>query len=129
MEISRKALQALSVQDNRIHLEQFFVNEAPPSRGSLKTSAALQVELNGQIYRMETKPGELVLDAMLRNGLKPPSGCRGGSCGFCTCHLEKGKVQMLVNQALSEEDVKQGLILACQSEPVTPELQISFRPL
>lgn len=64
-------------------------------------------------------PKETLLQAALRQGIAFPHSCRVGGCAKCKCKLVEGKVKELTKTAyiLSDEDLDQGYILACQSVP------------
>lgn len=44
----------------------------------------------------------------------------------CACVLKDGKVRMLVNDALSQNDIDDGYILACQAVPETDDVNVTF---
>ncbi len=75
------------------------------------------VQINNQPVQAE--PGETVLQAALRGGIDFPYSCRVGGCGACKCKLTEGKVKELTETGylLTEEEIEQGYILACQSVP------------
>lgn len=62
-----------------------------------------------------------ILEAALDAGVPFPHGCGSGECGTCKCRLLEGEVKRDRNSpdALTEEEVEQGLILACRSRPLT----------
>lgn len=64
---------------------------------------------------------ETILSAALREGVRFPHSCRVGGCATCKCKLVSGKVKELTESAyiLSEEELAQGYILACQAVPKT----------
>lgn len=63
------------------------------------------------------KGGQRLLSAALDAGLNWPHDCRVGSCGTCRCLLKSGRIKPLTDfvYTLSPEDIRQGVILACQS--------------
>lgn len=67
-----------------------------------------------------------LLDLLLDRGLDAPYSCREGACSACACRLVSGEVKMLNNDVLDEEDLAEGIRLACQSLPVTDEVAISY---
>lgn len=76
------------------------------------------------------QPKETLLQAALRQGIDFPHSCRVGGCAACKCKLVNGKVKELTEASyiLSDADLDQGYILACQSVPttdVTIEVDIS----
>jgi len=66
-------------------------------------------------------PGETILQAGTRQGIRMPHNCRVGGCGECKCKLISGKVKELTESAyiLSADELDQGYILTCQSVPKT----------
>lgn len=64
-------------------------------------------------------PKETLLQAALRQGIDFPHSCRVGGCATCKCKLLSGKVKELTQTSyiLSDDDLDQGYILACQAVP------------
>jgi NAD(P)H-flavin reductase/ferredoxin len=64
---------------------------------------------------------ETILQAALRQGIDFPHSCRVGGCATCKCKLIEGKVKELTESTyiLSDDDLDQGYILACQSVPLS----------
>ena len=62
-----------------------------------------------------------ILEAALDAGVPFPHGCGTGECGTCKCRLLEGEVKRDRHSpdALSDEEIEQGLILACRSRPLT----------
>lgn len=75
--------------------------------------------INGE--PVTVNPKETLLQAALREGMNFPHSCRVGGCATCKCKLAEGKVKELTETSyiLSDEDLDQGYILACQSVPQT----------
>ncbi|WP_324191710.1 hypothetical protein [Nocardia elegans] len=42
------------------------------------------------------------------------------------CTLKSGRVRLAHNEILTEDDLADGYILACQAEPVTDEIAIEY---
>lgn len=66
---------------------------------------------------IDTNVGETVADAAYRQGINIPLDCRDGACGACKCFAEAGQYDLgeeYVEDALSEEEAKQGYVLTCQ---------------
>lgn len=78
---------------------------------------ATTATINGQAIRVEAK--ETLLSAALRAGIDFPHSCRVGGCAACKCKLLSGQVKELTETGylLSDEELDQGYILACQSVP------------
>ncbi|WP_237111690.1 2Fe-2S iron-sulfur cluster binding domain-containing protein [Nocardioides sp. WS12] len=66
------------------------------------------------------EPGETILLAGLRNGLRLPYECASGGCGACKVRLVEGRIQSRWPDAtgITERDRRRGdRILMCQSTP------------
>ena len=85
----------------------------------MKTGPAHTARINGQPISVES--GETLLAAALRAGIAFPNSCRVGGCATCKCRLTSGSVREATETAylLSDDEVAQRFILACQSSPTT----------
>lgn len=81
------------------------------------TSKTVTAKVNDQSITVE--PKETLLQAALRQGIDFPFSCRVGGCATCKCRLLDGQVKELTRSdyILSDEELDQGYILACQSVP------------
>ena len=70
--------------------------------------------------------GTSILDAVLATRPDAPYACKGGVCGTCRARLTDGEVSMSRNYALEPDELAAGLVLACQSRPVTPQVSLEF---
>ena len=86
----------------------------------------LEVTLDGQTRSLDWPADTRMLDVMIAAKLDPPFSCREGICGACACQLVGGKVDMANNEVLEDADLADGLILACQSVALTPEVSVSY---
>ncbi|MCC2618197.1 2Fe-2S iron-sulfur cluster binding domain-containing protein [Aestuariibacter halophilus] len=84
-----------------------------------KAKPPLTATINGAEVILSNK--ETLLDAALRAHIDVPFSCRVGGCGTCKCKLLRGSVKALTEfgYILSEAELDQGYILACQSVPRT----------
>ena len=82
--------------------------------------------LDGEEFEVPCAEGETLIGAMQRAGLNPPSSCLVGSCATCMCTLERGTVEMLRNDALDQQELNDGWVLACQSVPNSSQLRVCF---
>ncbi len=135
------ALRALGVANERIHAEHFAVSDAvslapggPDARAAVPTGTPartgvtqVSILMDGRrrTFEMPTR-AETILDAAARAGLDLPFSCKAGVCSTCRTKLLKGQVQMAQNYALEDWELEQGFILACQAQPQTSEIELSY---
>ncbi|HYH57268.1 MAG TPA: 2Fe-2S iron-sulfur cluster-binding protein [Anseongella sp.] len=55
-----------------------------------------------------------------------PYSCKGGACSTCTARCTGGKVEMAVNEVLTEADIEQGLVLTCVGYPAAEKVRIEI---
>lgn len=129
----REALTSLGVPRDRVKLERFqslganpFEQAAPAPPAPARAAASVEVTLDGE-RRTLAWPAEVkLLDLLLDNDIDAPYSCREGACSACACRLVAGEVKMLNNDVLEDEDISDGIILACQSVPVTDAVEVSY---
>jgi 3-ketosteroid 9alpha-monooxygenase subunit B len=60
-------------------------------------------------------------------GVKAPYSCREGVCSTCEFTLLEGEVQLHKNDVLDEDDLEDGIRLACQALPASEVVRARFR--
>lgn len=133
MDAAREALQSLKVPAAQIHVEVFKSLESDPF-AAVKISdtddgappATAVVELDGKTHTVSWPRNAKLLDVLLAEGLNAPFSCREGHCGACACTLRNGRVHMEVNDVLEQQDLDDGLILACQSRPESDSVEVTY---
>jgi 3-ketosteroid 9alpha-monooxygenase subunit B len=132
MQATTDALATLKVPDEQIHIEVFKSLESDPfaavkvEDSGDEPPATAVVELDGQTHTVSWPRGAKLLDVLLDAGLDAPFSCREGHCGACACSLSSGKVNMEVNDVLEQQDLDEGLILACQSRPESDSVEVTY---
>ena len=130
---AQELLADAGVDARHVHHEIFHVAEQETPRAEVVVeegappAAVVTVNLDGRTTRIEmpTKD-ETILNATLRSRPDAPYSCTGGVCGTCRARLVSGEVRMDRNYALEPEEVKAGLVLACQSHPVSDEVALDY---
>lgn len=89
-----------------------------------------QVNTNEEVRHIAVQAGNNLLKSALEAGFPWPHDCRVGSCRTCRCKLKSGKVKELSDFAyvLTQEELQEGMILACQSalrSDVTIEVELT----
>lgn len=130
---AQELLEEAGVDSHHVHHEIFHVaeQEAPRQEVVVEEGAApeavVTVNLDGRTTRIEMPSREeTILNATLRSRPDAPYSCTGGVCGTCRARLVSGEVRMDRNYALEPDEVAAGIVLACQSHPVTDEVSLDY---
>ncbi|WP_275285854.1 anthranilate 1,2-dioxygenase electron transfer component AntC [Halomonas elongata] len=83
---------------------------------------------DGTTRFVKVDDNELLMDAAQRHGVNLPVDCREGVCGTCRCRREAGEVDVeyIDEEALSEEEVAEGHVLACQTRLLSSHASFYF---
>jgi len=110
-----------------IHYELFKSNtiEKQSSVKAKKTSRVIAT-IDGEIFEFIVKKNESILEAGLAAGYEIPFSCQGGVCGVCKCTSGEGKTEMSNSIALSDDEIKSGIILSCQAKVLSPYIKVNF---
>lgn len=134
VEAAQQVLAELDVDPPHVHHEVFHVDEpgARPRRRVVieegaPPEAVVTVNLDGRttVIDMPSRE-ETILDATLRSRPDAPFSCTGGICGTCRARVVSGEVRMDRNYALEPDEVSRGIVLACQSHPVTDAVTLDY---
>lgn len=78
----------------------------------------LSVTMNFETFTISARTDESLLVAFERAGLKAPSRCRSGECGWCRCRLVSGEVYVPeVTERRRQYDKQTGYIHPCCAFP------------
>lgn len=117
MEAVTTALNGLGVPQRQIRTEAFgTVKRDPTAKRSVLRQVAGQVFFQASNASVPVPIGGTLLDAADESGILIDNACRSGTCGSCRVKLTSGAVHMSVDDALTDDDRKEGYILACQAE-------------
>ncbi len=108
-----KELAALNIPLRRIKKEPNCVG----TRDVAEKEYKLTVHIGFDTYEVPAKSTETLLVAMERAGLKVPSKCRAGGCGFCHSRLVSGEFSIAGADKRRLADLKFGYIHPCCSYP------------
>ena len=61
--------------------------------------------------------GQTILELSEELGIGIEFSCRVGTCGICKVKMTSGEVDQEVQDALDDDDKKNGILLACQAKP------------
>jgi 3-ketosteroid 9alpha-monooxygenase subunit B len=89
--------------------------------------ASVVGDLDGEEFALDGwAPDQVLLDFLLSKGVGAPYSCREGNCSACACIVLEGEVQMKHNEVLDEDDLADGIRLACQSLPVSDTVTVTY---
>lgn len=85
-----------------------------PARGRAEPlSASTRLVFNQSGKSFSCAEGDFILEVAQRNGLDLDSSCLSGRCGVCKLKKVSGLVRMDGQEALSDDEIKDGFVLAC----------------
>lgn len=123
-------LREVGMAPDRITTEEFMSLTGDPfSLPDVDPGAevgSVEVTLDGVVTTIEWPTNARLLDVMLAAGLEAPWSCREGKCSTCACYLTEGSVDLAHNEVLDAQDLREGLILACQATPTSSHAAISY---
>ncbi|MBS8226355.1 1,2-phenylacetyl-CoA epoxidase subunit PaaE [Vannielia litorea] len=130
-----ESLRQAGLTDDQIKFELFASSQPGRARQRVVSTQAaaagntceLRVTLDGttRTFRMP-KDGTAVLDAAIENNLDAPYSCKAGVCSTCRARVLEGEVEMGVNHALEDYEVRAGYVLSCQCIPLSDKVVLSY---
>ena len=131
VEGAQTLLASHGVDEAHVHHEVFHVPAdgmpMPAVPAEVAADAVVTVTLDGRTSKVEMNdPTESILAATLRVRPDAPYSCTGGVCGTCRARLVSGEVRMDRSYALEADEIAAGMVLACQSHPVTDKVTLTY---
>ncbi len=130
-----ESLRQAGLTDAQIKFELFASSQ--PGRAkkravSQQAAAAgntceVSVTLDGATRTFQMpKDGTAVLDAAIENNMDAPYSCKAGVCSTCRAKVLEGEVEMEINHALEDYEVRAGYVLSCQCIPLSDKVVLSY---
>jgi len=130
---AHKALLNAGLSTKQIHTELFGtviagkshrLADVEPSEAEMVT---VSITADGYTRNFEmAKNTTNMLEAGLEAGADLPWACKAGVCSTCKCKVVEGEVEMDVNHALEDYEVKDGYVLSCQSYPLSKKVVLNY---
>ncbi|WP_411037672.1 PDR/VanB family oxidoreductase [Shinella sp. BYT-45] len=92
---------------SQIHFELF-------SNGVVSGGNRLQVELRRSSLKLDVRPDQTILDAMIEAGCDPMFDCKRGECGACSVKVLEGEAEHR-DYCLSEDERADNMMCVCVS--------------
>ena len=129
------SLRAHGLRDDQIKFELFASGQPgrakakAVSKSSVAPGAGVDttVTLDGAT-RNFTMPreGQTILEAAIEAQMDAPYSCKAGVCSPCRCKVLEGEVEMAVNHALEDYEVRAGYVLSCQAVPLSDRVVVTY---
>ncbi len=129
----KEALTELGVDASKVHFELFTSGNVSSKKKEAEVvelpsfESKVQVILDDESFDFNLDSnGMTILDAAQKAGGDLPYACKGGVCCTCKAKVMEGTVRMVINYALTPEEVESGYILTCQAHPTSEKVVVSF---
>ena len=126
-------LEFFGVNKSKIRFELFTTPVLMTSSGKSETqsdftgTSQVSILLDSEVTKLSIPAkGSTILEVAEKAGLDVPFSCRGGVCCSCRAKIIKGTASMDNNFTLTDQDISNGYILACQAHPTSEELTLTF---
>ncbi len=126
MRMALFTLRVMGFADTQIRQEHFTVEYVPPpplltDNTPKKVTIHINRKQNDREeeqtatrhFQFEVAWPSTILQAALNQGIPLPYSCKGGRCSSCVAICLSGKVKMSINEVLTENDLREGLVLTC----------------
>jgi ferredoxin-NADP reductase len=127
MRMVRLTLLYMGLDNSQIRKENFVLDTVPVASGYITyPPQKIRIRFNNELHDLVVGENQTILQAALQNNIALPYSCRAGICSACTAKCVSGKVDMAVNDVLTDLDLSHGLVLTCTGHPVSDDVVIEF---
>ena len=129
------SLRDHGLRDEQIKFELFASGQPGRARAKAVSKVAVApgsgvqatVTLDGATRSFEMpRNGQSILEAAIEAKLDAPYSCKAGVCSTCRCKVLEGEVEMAVNHALEDYEVRAGYVLSCQAMPLSDRVVVTY---
>ncbi|EMR04568.1 ferredoxin--NADP reductase [Cesiribacter andamanensis] len=129
-----QTLQALNIPKTQIHKESFVPGKADKAVEQLSGADAagaaqaheVTVILDGEEYKFTVEPDKTILETALSLDIDLPYSCQSGLCTACRGKCISGKVRLVEDEGLSDQEKEEGYVLTCVGHPITDNVVIEI---
>ena len=123
--LSEDTIEAMSLVHCKVYKEYFQAEEDKEIAVELPVvPQEVLLYYYGQTNLLEVIPRQSILESALNDRIPMQYSCKSGTCGICKAKLINGEVHMQRNFALTNDELKGGYILLCQSHPLNNEVTV-----
>jgi ring-1,2-phenylacetyl-CoA epoxidase subunit PaaE len=120
------ALDEFKIDNKKIHRESFVVKIIDEHEEVEQIEREVTIFIKGKKNTVIIKPDESILQKALSLGLQIPNSCQIGECGTCRARLLSGKLKLVSQTALSEQELNDGYCLTCVGYPASDNVVILY---
>jgi len=115
------------VEKSNIHFELFTASATKEDITiELDGSSDITILVDDEEFSFAMDQKKTILEAALEKDIDAPYSCQGGVCSSCICKVTEGSAIMDNNIILTDEEIKEGLVLACKAYPSSAKLTVDF---
>jgi ferredoxin-NADP reductase len=127
MRMVRLTLLYMGFEHQQIRKEIFVLETVPVSTTLINYPPKnIRIHFKNEIHDLVVGENQSILQSALQNNIPLPYSCRAGICSTCWAKCTSGRVEMALNDVLTDADLSQGWILTCTGHPVTDDVVINF---
>lgn len=123
----KQMLDELEVPKENVRTEIFTAKQPAPRTAPLAPEEAGNSAVVNFVRSKKTAvlpPDKTILEASEDVGVNIEYSCRAGICGLCKTKRLSGAVKMEVDDALTDDDKAQNVVLACQAKATTEDISV-----
>lgn len=122
-----ETLENNGISKDAIYFELFTSSsETNKEAEAVSGKSTISITVDDEDFTFDMDASETILDAALKQKIDAPYSCQGGICSSCICRVTEGKAIMEKNQILTDSELEEGMILACQAHPTTATIKVDF---
>lgn len=120
-------LEGLGYKKENILYEMFYSDANKKAQiNEFKGAVQANITCDFEEFTITVPQNMTLLDAALNENIDVPYSCQGGICSTCIGKITSGSAEMIENNILTDLEIQEGLILACQAIPTSKSIAIDF---
>lgn len=126
IDLSKNFLIKKGISENQILFELFKETSNKKEINEASNSGFLNIKYDDVFYKLPLNAEKTILDIALQAKINVPYSCQGGVCCSCIGKITEGEAKMKSNQVLTDEEIREGLILTCQAVSISEKITIDY---
>lgn len=135
MSVIKEGLLSAGVPKENINIEYFTAPTSNSEESQPEDTAAeegfdgtseITLTVYGKTHTVNCDENTTILNAAMKEGIDPPYSCTVGVCTTCRAKVSKGSVHMLEREGLSDQEIEDGFVLTCQSQPRSAKIELNY---